>query len=365
MQIDRSNYEIWFIDWLDGNLSSLQAEQLISFLDKNPDLGEELNCITSLNFVSSANSYPHKEQLKKSASDISLSQFEYLCAAYLENDLTKNQQTELMDIINTYPERKKTFELIQKTIITPYRITYRHKSYLLKRTIFQKALRYTVIGLGTAASISLILITNPFKTGTTFSYPDSSAYYVVSDSTSQRSSSGRATDKNLNGSIPITEKRGENKITSIHNEEKVITRHDIIIAHSNDSMVRKIDSEGMIAKKVPLFDNPEIRKDIINNRLIASTQTIDIPEDQNERSRVGRFVSRTFREKFLKEKTPAESPLKGYEIAEAGVTGLNKLFGWQMALDRKNDENGQIKSVYFSSKILKVNAPVKKRETQP
>ena len=49
---------------------------------------------------------------------------------------------------------------------------------------------------------------------------------------------------------------------------------------------------------------------------------------------------------------------------KAGVTGLNKLFGWQMALDKKNDENGQPKSVYFSSKILKFNAPVKKREPQ-
>ena len=48
MQIDRSNYEIWFTDWLDGNLNSLQVEQLKLFLDKNPDLREELN---DLNFI--------------------------------------------------------------------------------------------------------------------------------------------------------------------------------------------------------------------------------------------------------------------------------------------------------------------------
>ena len=42
MRIDRSNYEIWFIDWLDGNLNSNQVEKLKLFLNENPDLEEEL-----------------------------------------------------------------------------------------------------------------------------------------------------------------------------------------------------------------------------------------------------------------------------------------------------------------------------------
>ena len=99
--------------------------------------------------------------------------------------------------------------------------------------------------------------------------------------------------------------------------------------------------------------------------LLRPIRQLIIPDVEDERSRVGKFISKTFREKFLKEKTPPDTPIKGFEIAEAGVAGLNKLFGWQMALDMKNDDNGQPKSVYFSSKILKVSAPVKKREPQP
>ncbi|MGC1391224.1 MAG: hypothetical protein WA816_09315, partial [Bacteroidales bacterium] len=76
----------------------------------------------------------------------------------------------------------------------------------------------------------------------------------------------------------------------------------------------------------------------------------------------GKFIARTFREKILKEKTAKDSPLKIYEIAEAGVAGLDKLLGWQMALDEKKDSNGELRSVYFSSKILKFNAPIKKSE---
>jgi len=41
MQIDRSNYEIWLIDWLDGKLDDPEVEQLQRFLGDNPDIKEE------------------------------------------------------------------------------------------------------------------------------------------------------------------------------------------------------------------------------------------------------------------------------------------------------------------------------------
>ncbi len=58
MQIDRSNYEIWFIDWLDGNLTGKEIEQLKLFLDQNPDLREEFNDLAPVNMVSSGHSVP-------------------------------------------------------------------------------------------------------------------------------------------------------------------------------------------------------------------------------------------------------------------------------------------------------------------
>jgi hypothetical protein len=48
MEINRSNYEIWLIDWLDRNLSDLQVEQLQLFLIENPDLKEELGELNTL-----------------------------------------------------------------------------------------------------------------------------------------------------------------------------------------------------------------------------------------------------------------------------------------------------------------------------
>ena len=100
-------------------LNSLQIDQLKLFLSENPDLRDEFYDFNSMNLLPSGISFSNKEHLKKSPSDISQSQFEYLCAAYLENDLSGSQQTELKEIIDMDPDKKKIFDLIQKTGLFP------------------------------------------------------------------------------------------------------------------------------------------------------------------------------------------------------------------------------------------------------
>jgi hypothetical protein len=366
MQIDRSNYEIWFIDWLDGNLNSIQTGQLKLFLNENPDLREELEDFTPVNLVPYGILFPDKLILQKSVEEIPISQFEYLCAAYHENDLSESQRTELREIIDTYPDKRKTFNLIQKTRLASPGISYKHKKHLLKRTVFQKVIRLSVIGLSAAAAITLIIISYPVLSGNSFLKSNRSAQNQVSERVSQSPASVIPTDRKIIDSMTgSSEQIKEGRIANIPKEDPVITNSDYKKALSDDSMVRKIDDQAITVKKVPVFTQIDLEKGIISNTLVASNTTIYIPEVEDERSKVGRFIAKTFREKLLKEKTPPDSPLKGYEIAEAGVTGLNKLFGWEMALDKKNDQNGELKSVYFSSKILKFNAPVKKSEPLP
>jgi len=40
MRPDRSNYEIWFTDWLDGISARNRQQKLKVFLKENPDLEE-------------------------------------------------------------------------------------------------------------------------------------------------------------------------------------------------------------------------------------------------------------------------------------------------------------------------------------
>ena len=206
MQIDRSNYEIWFIDWLDGNLNSLQTEQLKLFLNENPDLREEFNDLTPVTLSSAGVLFRNKDLLKKSPSEISTLQFEYLCAACLENDLSDNQKRELIEIADAYPDKKRTFDLMQKTRLIPPAVSYRHKNILHKRTTIQKVIRLSVLGLSTAAAIGLIVTIYSVLPGKGSLTIDRPAQSLLSDTTSQRPSEDLITENTTNRIIPeITE----------------------------------------------------------------------------------------------------------------------------------------------------------------
>ena len=85
-----------------------------------------------------------------------------------------------------------------------------------------------------------------------------------------------------------------------------------------------------------------------------------IPPLIEYRSNVQLFLARLFHEKIMKDTNSGTRPVESYEIAQAGIKGLNKLFGWEIALQKNTDENGDIRSYNFSSRLLKFNAPVKK-----
>ncbi|MFA5817793.1 MAG: hypothetical protein WC854_00760 [Bacteroidales bacterium] len=363
MKIDRSNYEIWLIDWLDGNLSDLQVELLKLFLSENPELKEEFDGLTAVSLKPSERSFPHKDQLKKSIAVLSGSQFEYLCVAYLENDLSAGQQTELMESINQDYEKKRTFELIQKIRLDPAGISYKHKNQLIKKTAVQRVMRFAVIGLSAAATIALLIMTYliiprnlPDETNTT-------TQNIVIDSTLFKRAVDKVPDKIITDKKPVLSKlKRENLFAGVQKNNSVIIQSDPTALMPNDSLHRNPDDLEIQLTKIPFYAEIDLKKRSVSNTLVASNSNLIIPTYDDERSNLSRFFAKTFREKILKENISLDSPLKGYEIAEAGVTGLNKLLGWEMALDKNNDENGELRSVYFSSKILKFNAPVKKNE---
>jgi hypothetical protein len=367
MKIDRSNYEIWLIDWLDGNVTGNQVEQIKQFLAENPDLGEEFRDFTALNLKASSKSFPFKEQLKKSNADIPVSQFEYLCVANLENDLSAEQEDELKEIIDRDPEKKRTFEIFQKTILKPVAIGFKYKNRLIRRTSVNKVIRLSIIGLSTAAAIVLIVLNYFLIPQNLSDNVNDTAQNLMVDSNLKQVPAEKDLELIIavNNKVPVREKT-DNLPTAIHEERSVLTQTDILLAETVDSVPGSTEDKRTVIKKVPVnFTEINVTGEIFSNNLIASSTDLIIPPDEDQRSNLSKFISKTFREKILKENSSENSPLKGYEIAEAGVSGINKLLGWNMGLDRKTDENGDLKSVYFSSRILKFNAPVKKSTPQP
>lgn len=367
MQIDRSNYEIWFIDWLDGNLNEIQIERLQGFLQENPDLKEEFDELDrdAMHCISNE-SFRYKEQLKKTPSDLSLSQFEYLCVAYLENDLSSDQESELKESIEHDQEKRKSFELVQKMKLSHVAVSFKQKSKLFRRTIGQKVIRLSIIGLSAAAITTLVMITYFSAPRTMQVKSEKTALKIEVTSPVQKQPVQTASDKLTSGKKSSTGKnKGKNMFAVAQNITSVSTEHNSYPTVQNDSIVISTENPRIFIGKIPVSDAIGLQKVAIPNTLIAINSKPVIPEYDDGRSKLSRLIAKTFRQKILKENTGKDTPLRVYEIAEAGVSGLNKLLGWEMALDERKDENGDLKSVYFSSKLIKFNAPVKKTEPLP
>lgn len=366
MQIDRSNYEIWLIDWIDGNLNDIEVAELKHFLISNPDLKAEFDELDTLKDdmqFNSDESFKHKEMLKKTSADLPVSQFEYLCAAFLENDLSDDQKSEFLQSIGQDDKKRRSFELIQKMKLSPPDVSFERKNRLIRRTLGQKTLQLAIIGLSAAAIVTLLIInrvsfplSNPVKA-------DVTALEIKINRPLLKPTIEKSSDKLIaikNSRINKTQVKNLALLSQIGSPALNDTNTSKSV--QNDALALSSEEPGLILNRIKVSERVNLERPVIPVTLIAINSKIQIAEDDDGRSRFGKLLAKAFRQKILKENTTKDSPLKAYEIAEAGVSGLNKLLGWEMALDERKDENGKLKSVYFSSRMLKFNAPIKNSE---
>ena len=133
MEIDRSNYESLFIDYLDGKLSEGQIDDILYFLQNNTDLKEELESISEYKLSSADHTFPDKTVLLKSEAD-EIREFDSRVIAYYEDDLLDNDKQSLLKEIEGDTEKIKIFKAIQRLRLIPDTgIIYRDKNQLLKK----------------------------------------------------------------------------------------------------------------------------------------------------------------------------------------------------------------------------------------
>jgi hypothetical protein len=350
---DRSNYEIWFIDYLDGNLDETRINQLFPFLEKNPDLRQELEEISGIKISPVGNSSVNKSHLKKTYSDLSSEQFDFLCVAAAENDLDEEQKVELGEIINQNSERRKTLGLIKKIKLTASDVKFNRKSSLRKLTSPQKVFRLSVIVISAAACLAIMISLFNLAGKSKKEIP------VVAASSSTNVIKPDVREKIVPANIPGRENKAETKpaIISVQNTLNKSAAVEIPPVKTEQSPVNI--SKTDYKHEVTLVKNSFAGiLAVINTAVIFSAEPIEKPG-------LNTLIARLFREKILKSRDLETGSLKPYEIADAGILGLNKLLGWQMSLQKKLDDKGDLKSLYFSSRILKFNAPVRKVQLEP
>ncbi|MBK9190552.1 MAG: hypothetical protein IPM77_03080 [Crocinitomicaceae bacterium] len=107
-KINKHNYEAYFLDYLEGNLSAEEKADLFAFLEENPALKNELDLeLNDLTLDPSSLIFADKNKLKaEDESIISLNNAEVWMIESVEKNLNASKQKELDDFIEKHQLQK-------------------------------------------------------------------------------------------------------------------------------------------------------------------------------------------------------------------------------------------------------------------
>jgi hypothetical protein len=126
MQINSENYEVFLVDYLDGNLSPEVRLEVEAFLLMHPEIQTECEDLFGFVLPSEHVSFEDKQALKIE-SDISHVQVLMLRA--LDGDLSDSEKGELEKVLQD-PTHARSFGLLKSTVLQPQHVSFDHKTVL-------------------------------------------------------------------------------------------------------------------------------------------------------------------------------------------------------------------------------------------
>lgn len=113
MNINKNNYEAFFLDYHEGNLSPQQVADLLLFVEQHPELKEEFESFENVTLDDLSNvSFENKSSLKK---EITLENKEDYFIRSVENTLTPAEKILLESFVKQHPKFLPELELFKKT----------------------------------------------------------------------------------------------------------------------------------------------------------------------------------------------------------------------------------------------------------
>jgi len=149
MKIDLHNYEAFFLDYKEGNLSAAQEKELLSFLEKFPELKAELDSYDEL-VLTPETEFESKKSLKKTAYN------DEALIAFVEGDLDEKSRTEIKTLAKQNKHFAAEVNLYKSTILVPETEIVFSKKAKLKRGGVVIYLQNNPVYLRAAAALLLL-----------------------------------------------------------------------------------------------------------------------------------------------------------------------------------------------------------------
>ncbi|MGM0375963.1 MAG: hypothetical protein ACQEQ0_04255 [Bacteroidota bacterium] len=160
MNIDRNNYEQWFIDYLDGTLGKKSRQELKLFLKANPDLAKELESLGETSLEPEHVPFSAKTSLlMENAEDGCPHRSDYLMIKQMEEGLDDREEKELAALIDSDESLLERVNLYHRTRLKAPAASFPGKEKLLRKDVaplfFRKFYRWSSVA---AAALLLLYL---------------------------------------------------------------------------------------------------------------------------------------------------------------------------------------------------------------
>ncbi len=176
MNINRHNYEEYFILYMDNELRAEERRRVEEFVALHPDLKEELDILLQSKLQPEQHIvFENKEELMRFSEPINainMANYEEWLLLYIDNELTESERKSVEKFATTNPSVQHELNLLLKTTLQPETIVFPDKESLYRREEMVRripawwrmaAAAAIVIAVGTTG----ILILNSDKTTST------------------------------------------------------------------------------------------------------------------------------------------------------------------------------------------------------
>lgn len=349
IEINRHNYEEFFLDYLEDNLNALQLIELEKFLDANPDLKMELEEMKMPVFESD-----EQRMDTDSLKDIPFkSNFDDFCIARLEGDLSEENAFAFDEFVNKNEEYKQDNELYKKSILIPNKEIVFIDKESLKKDKKKIAFLWYLSRVGVAASIILL-----FSLWNIFDTSDD----VTNGSITKVEPKEEQVERKIEPKI-----ESQNPVEEIETPPKKIVKEEIISPTKAQNLAgniqEKVEStiEEVVEKQ--LIDIPEINT---KSELLAVTNApIEIDNLEETKTDVQKVLEQNtgLAELGMSWKSSV-SDKKGkssvlYAIAKYGVDKIGEIAGKNVKLEKKYDSQTEKTRVNFNTSGLGFSKTIK------
>lgn len=355
MDINRQNYQEYFLDYYENSLQPQKVAELMVFLEVNPDLNEEFEAFESISLEPSSISYSHKKKLKKpeyiAVGQINALNYEEWMISGMEKTLSPLGVKNLEQFISKNPESRLEYNMfLQSRLLPENEVQYQGKDELKKRGVIfiHRALMYRVASV---AAI-LILLFTVFLSNEYFSSENQIRKARLLDRVDHLSpvivfsSAGpvvkpRSDYQNQIKPLDNTTNYGMNEPKQLQALEKLIAINVDVIPS-------------------PDYDMPSIEPITIDYHAPASSENEALALEPAQQNRDGSFASR-FVNGVLKN-IFGQRNRSGKTFLEYTVDGYNLMADKDVEVEKEYNSSGEIVAYRVNGEVVKigrkVNAPL-------